>query len=673
MPIFGTGSGAPMTGRAAVSTPEPTALGQDAQAAMLTQTAASPRLTDKDVRRAEEILQKYKSGKANLEARIVEDELWWELRHWEAIGRTRRDNCGKPILREAEPTSAWLFNSIANKHADAMDNYPTPVCLPRERSDEESAKVLSEVLPVIMEYNGFEQTYSEAWWEKLKHGTAVYGIFWDTSKENGLGDVDIRQIDLLNIFWEPGVQDIQKSRNLFTVELVDNDVLEERYPQLHGKLGSEGGGIDVKKYLYDDTVDTSDKSVVADWYYKVGAPGGRTVVQYAKFCNGVLLYASEDATDEVTGELLYRDRGYYDHGLYPFVLDTLYPEKGTPVGFGYVSVCRDPQLYIDKLYGNILAYAMKATRPRHFISTSTAVNEAEYADWQGHDLVKVEGQLDDSRIRQITLEPLPGIYADILQMKVEEMKDTSSNRDVNSGGTSHGVSAAAAISALQEAGNKVSRDMIAASYRTYADVISQVVELIRQFYDVSRAFRITGDRSGDYSFVDLDNSMIREQVTGRAADGTEMYRKPVFDIKISAQKKNPFSQLEQNERAKELYGLGFFNPERAQEALGALEMMDFEGIDKVREQVQEGQTLLNVCQQLSQQMEQMMMLVQGMAGAPLPDGGETPAEVPSGGNAPQPNAGGGKNVIRTTMDAHTPMTSYGDRLAKRSTPSMEGR
>ena len=48
-----------------------------------------------------------------------------------------------------------------------------------------------------------------------------------------LGDIDIRPVDMLNIFWEPGIRDLQDSRDLFTVELRDNALLEEEYPQLH--------------------------------------------------------------------------------------------------------------------------------------------------------------------------------------------------------------------------------------------------------------------------------------------------------------------------------------------------------------------------------------------------------------------------------------------------------
>ena len=620
-------------------------------AMLLRGEVGKPPIGKEEIARAAELLSRYKDGKKMLESRVVEDELWWELRHWEVMRRARE---GKAQLPQPQPTSAWLFNAITNKHADAMDNYPEPVVLPRERSDEESARTLSSVLPVVLEYNDYEQTYSQAWWEKLKHGTAAYGVFWNSRKENGLGDIDIRGIDLLKLFWEPGITDIQDSRNLFLVELVDEELLEQRYPEHKGHLG--GSVIDLKQYVYDDTVDTSGKSLVVDWYYKVRAASGRTILHYAKFVGDTLLFASENEPE-------YRERGWYDHGEYPVVMDVLFPEKGTPAGFGYVAICKDPQLYIDKMSANVLENAMMSTKKRFFLSTSTAVNREQFLDWN-EPIVDVEGELDDRRLQEIVTQPLSSIYLDIMNLKIEEMKDTASNRDVNSGGTGSGVTAAAAIAALQEAGNKVSRDMIA-TYRAHVKVSAMCIELMRQFYDEERAFRITGETPGSYRFVEVSNKGLKDVPLDGAYPGQQvLYRKPVFDIKISAQKKNPFSRMEQNERAKELYGLGFFNPERAQEAMGALEMMDFEGIDKVRQRLSQGQTLLKLCQQLSEQLGQLTALMgeQGAAAAQA-------AAARSGGEGRESaESPAGNQAERSVVQAQTPREDYTASLAKRSAP-----
>ena len=166
------------------------------------------------------ILKRYKEGKASLEKRIVANEGWWRLRHWEQLRGGREEEC--------EPASAWLQNCIAGKHADAMDHFPEPMVLPREKSDSGAAKALSGILPALLEQNDYEQVYSDMWWYKLKNGTGITGVFWNPEKNEGLGDIDIRQLDLLNLFWEPGVKDIQSSAHFFSVELADREYLKSR-------------------------------------------------------------------------------------------------------------------------------------------------------------------------------------------------------------------------------------------------------------------------------------------------------------------------------------------------------------------------------------------------------------------------------------------------------------
>ncbi len=529
------------------------------------ETASSRRRIEKEeIAVAAEILRDYKNSKASLEARITEDEQWWRLRHWETFGKKQDQGKTKSV-------SAWLFNTITSKHADAMDSFPDASVLPRARDDEEEAKLLSGILPAIMEHNNFEEIYSNNWWYKLKHGCCAYGVFWNSEAENGLGDIQIKKIDLLNIFWEPGVNDIQKSRNLFIVDLKDADILESEYPSLRGK--DLASAIDIKQYIYDDTVDVSNKVLVVDWYYKLRNTDGKTVLHYCKFVGDNVLFASENEEE-------YKDCGWYDHGEYPIVLDSLFPEEGTPVGFGFVAVTKNPQMYIDKLNDAILDNALMAAKPRYFAKISAGVNEQEFLDWS-KPIVHVEGDINEERLRPIGVSQIPPACTNILQMKINELKETSSNSDFNRGSAGGGVTAASAIAALQEAGNKMSRDMLKTTYRAYTIINYFCIELIRQFYTETRCFRIT-TADGGYSFSDYSNKNLRT-----VKNGDNLYRKPVFDIAVKTQKKSPYTRLAQNELAKELFRLGFFNPENSACALAALEIMDFEGKRAVEEKIRE--------------------------------------------------------------------------------------
>ena len=518
------------------------------------------KISSEDVLKATQILNKYKDGKTNLEKRIIENEQWWKMQHWSLIGSA---NSSDP-----RPTSAWLFNSIANKHADAMDNIPVPTVLAREESDSTSAKILSYVLPVIFENNEFEQTYSDAWWYKLKTGTGCYGVFWNNNLEDGLGDVDIRRLDILNIFWESGIRDIQESRNLFTVELEDNDILTEKYPILEGKLTN--ASVDIAKYIYDDTVDTDDKSAVIDWYYKKNV-NGREIVHYCKYVNDCVLYASENDP-----ELF--ERGFYDHGKYPIVLDVLFADEGTPCGFGYIDIMKDVQMYIDKLNQIIIKNALQSGRRRFFISDNAGINEEEFADWS-KEFVHTSGSLDERNIKEINVSQLDGSILNLLTQKIDELKETSGSRDVSQGGTVRGVTAASAIAALQEAGSKLSRDMIKTTYRAFRKISYLVIELIRQFYDEPRCFRISSPES-EMKFIDFSNT---ELYSGQG----ELIKRPVFDIVVTSEKENPFSTSAQNELAKELFNIGLFNPENSSEALLCLEMMNFDGKEKIMNKIRQ--------------------------------------------------------------------------------------
>ena len=562
----------------------------------LEMTAAEEVIGTEEVAKAAQLLQQYKSGKAALDTRIVDNELWFRMRHW-------KNYKNKMMEDKPTPASGWLFNSIANKHADAMDNYPEPNVLPRAADDEKTAKVLSKVLPVVLEQADYEQAYSNTWWRKLKQGTGVKGIFWDPTKRSGIGDIAIKSMDILMLYWEPGVMDIQESPNLFSLSLEDNDQLKAKWPQMDGHTGST---LEVAKYIHDENISTADKSVVVDWYYKKARPEGQPLLHYCKFCNGVVLYASENDPQ-------YADRGFYDHGQYPFVFDPLFMEEDSPAGFGYIDVMKDTQTAIDEMNHAMDENIKLAAKPRFLLSDAAGVNEEELADWS-KDIVHVAGGIRDGILSPLQTAGLQGNCISYRDARVSELKEISGNRDVSQGGTTSGLTAASAIAALQEAGSKLSRDMLKSAYRAFAKECYLIIELMRQFYDEERVYRITGP-TGQTEFVPFSGQALRPQPVGMVG-GVELgAHEPVFDITVSAAKKSTFNRLSQNETAKECYQLGFFAPANADAALAALDMMDFEGIEKVRERVQQNGTLYQQLQQAMEQVQKMAGLLDQMTGS----------------------------------------------------------
>ena len=591
-------------------------------------SALAARIGVEQIREANNTLQKYKQGKANLEQRIIDNEQWYKLRHWE---------CMRDKKQQVQPTSAWLFNSLANKHADAMDNFPSPNILPREEGDKGEAEMLSSIIPVILEQNDFEETYDNVQDYRLKSGTGVYGIFWDNEKMNGLGDISILKADLINLFWEPGITDIQRSRHLFHVELADNDLLEQEYPQLRGKLSSSS--IDLSKYVYDDTVDTSTKSAVVDWYYKK-RQNGRNVLHYCKYVNDVVLYATENDPEMA-------ERGWYDHGQYPFVFDPLFSMEGTPCGFGYIDVGKDTQAYIDRANQAIMQNMLANAKPRHFIRSDGSVNEAEYADTT-KDFIHVDGSLGQDSILPVQGKPLNNVYIEVLHDKIDELKETTGNRDISTGGTTSGVTAASAIAAMQEAGSKLSRDNNKASYRAFRKVVLMVIELIRQFYDLPRCFRIIGE-NGTARFVEYSNANLQPQKQGIEMGVDMGYRLPLFDVEITAQKASPYSKMSQNELALQFFGAGFFNPQMSDQALACLEMMDFDRKQGIMQRIAQNGMMYKAAMMMMQQQ-----MAPGVAGSTEESAEETVEKTEALGGDGGGEAANTKKARQRVADSTSP-------------------
>ena len=557
-----------------------------------------------------EILQEYKSGKKHTESRIIAAENWWKLRN------TAEEQKKTEIGADGGYTSvsAWLHNVITSKHADAIESYPEPNILPREEGDKQEARMLSAIIPCVLEQNNFENTYDKAMWSKMKFGTGAYKVVWDKNAQNGLGDIRVDRVNLLNLYWEPGIEDIQKSRHIFQTELVDNDVLSERYPELEGRL--KPGGLMSARFLYDDTVKTEDKSTVIEVYYHK-FQGGKRVLHYCKYVDDYVIYATENEMKPITDDLgqplavPMAQTGLYDHGEYPFVFDPLFPIEGSPCGYGYIDLGMNPQTAIDLMNTAFIKNTMVGAVPRYFSSSEDAsINEQELLDTK-NPIIHFKGNIDEMSLRVVQHNSLDGNYLNLLDRYIQEMRETTGNTETSTGNISSGVTAASAIAALQEAAGKGSRDSNLASYRAYSKIVTLCIELIRQFYTLPRKFRIVGEY-GAQEFVSYDNQGLMQQQMG--VTGEIGYRKPEFDIKVSAQKRSVYTKVANNEMAIQFFQMGFFNPNMAEQAMMCMEMMDFDGKDAIMQMISKNARMF---QMLVFYMQQSALAAQAAGNAAL--------------------------------------------------------
>lgn len=574
------------------------------------------------------VLKEYKNGKASIDSKATANQEWWRLRHWNI--EDKASNEGTQAGQDVG--SAWAVNSIINKHADIMDSYPKPNILPREADDVEEANRLSKILPVLEVQSHGEDVYSQAGYDFLLDGTAITTVLWDSSLHDGMGDIVKRNVDIHNVFWQPGVEDIQDSEFFFHVAVKDVKDAKLMFPAFADVIGPDNRGT-VDNYFHDDYIKGDNTVEVINCYYKraedrsiaIDLGNGdtetvtqtKTILHLAIIVSGHCVFCSEGMPEYANG--------YYIHGKYPYVVRRCFPIKDSPCGFSYLDIMKNPQRDVDILDQAIKHNAELKASPRFWVKDTANFNLEDFADWSKTFIKVGTGNITDN-IVQVPVDNIPPFVINHMSQKIDEIKETSGNRDFSQGSTASGVTAASAIAALQEAGSKLSRDINKAMYRGSREEYELEIELIRQFYGEDRQFRIITD-NGQADFVSYNNSNIVERDVVMP-DGTVRHSRPIFDVSITAEKSNPFSRASQNETMKELYGLGLFAPNNAQAALVCLEGMDIEGIDKIKEMVMQNSIFHNQFNQMAQLIVSTMPQMAAQIGLISPEEAVMQAQAP---------------------------------------------
>lgn len=567
------------------------------------------KIKDIDVKKYMDAFTEYRAAREAYDMKIIENENWFRQQYWQYLIDKTEGN---------EPTSGTLLNAILNKHADLMDNQPAPVFLAREKNDEEEAERLTKVVPVIMQNANWDDVYDKYCMYKIKQGIGCLSVTWDDTLENGLGDIVINYLDILRIYWEPNCTNLQDSRYVFVTSLIDTDILKEQYPDKLTESAETYGGQDavqIKTYEGQDQTILANKTLVIDCYERTIAEDGRQIVHLTKIANDVVLESSITNADTA-------QTGIYAHGRYPFIIDQYISLEGTLEGMGLIDINKNNQGYVDKLDTLSLNNSIVASKQRWLTKEDGGINPDDIIDLS-KDVIVSSTTVDDSAIRPFQANPLPDIVTKIRQDKIQEMKELSGNRDFNQGGTTGGVTAFGAIAALQEAGNKTTRDLVKSNYRTFKKLVTLVVELIREFYTEDRQFRIIGD-DGKPQYITFNNQNMINQITnmdeayltdemGNQIPNPEWepeYRKPVYDIEIIPQKENPFNTISHNQMMLDLFERGVFNPEAAIPATLLLENMIFDGKEKLLLKVKENGEMYNQMMQMQQEFMQMQQIIQ---------------------------------------------------------------
>lgn len=495
---------------------------------------------------------------------------------------------------QIQPVTNICFSIVESIIPQLTDNRPQIVTLPTEPGDEQKAEVLTNIIEYVWDVRDMDYKLIMNERTRIKHGMAIYKVFWNPELMKGLGDIDILPVPLDQFFISPRAKSVQDSDYVIYASQKTTEYIEKRY------------GVKVQpdsKYNEIAVFDEQEDSPSRD--------------------NKVLLIEywskEEDGTLRLTtiaGDQVLRDeKAFYKHGRYPFVAIPAFPIEKKFWALGVLSQIISPQMIVNLLDQQILDNARLGGSGTIFNGAGSGLNKKAMTSspW------KIVDVNDPNQIKSEPGQNIPSFIPNHLEVKKRDAESVSGIHDVTQGKAPSGVTAASAILALQESANQRVRLLGRTLEAGLKEIGELIIELVREFYQEERYIRILGDnyKTSFISFKSEELQTTKEYQQMNPETGMmepeEIVIDPDFDVRVEVGSSMQYSKAFLYEQAKELFQMQVID----EQAL--LEVVRFPKADEVLQRKQE-------MMQQQMMMEQQQMMGAPMPGQPMP-GGEAPAPV----------------------------------------------
>ena len=482
-----------------------------------------------------------------------------------------------------------LKSTFNNCVADQMDNMPEALMLPETKDLETVAEDMTDIVRFLMALNNYESLHRKRVEDCFCTGTAVTQVAWDPDMDGGKGNVAVFRWPVESFLWDPAADNIQDARALFKVSWHPMSWYEQHYPEQYKDIGADSieySGLGRPDAQEDRIGGDEDSAMMIEYWYRLyDSKKRRYTINVAFLAGGALLEDQKDV---------------YTHGLYPFVLDVYTPIEGLPVGDGLIQEMAPMMRYVNRYASYVDMNLRMSSKGRLLVDRAAGIDKESLLNWET-DIVEGD-RIDATALQWMQNTPFTGaVTQQMLQLQTDIKQDSGQNQFTR-GETAGGVTAASAISALQEAGGKITRLRTNVLNQGFKGIVEQAMWLISQFYDSKRVLFITGRNEMAQHQVDASPAHLFGKNKSKLAP-------PPYTVQIQVQRRNPLRQQAQNELFMQAYSMAA--QAGAPFPLSVLfRLLHVDGKERILPEIEQYEMFQQQMQQLAQQNEQLMMQAQ---------------------------------------------------------------
>lgn len=422
---------------------------------------------------------------------------------WAMFDDYIRNVMNEPLTPDHPGSKTQIIKPIIDSQISDLVDKPFAInAQGREPGDHMFAEDVEHLLEFILDKNGFQTKLTQSERDRLELGTTVIKVFTDHDALGGKGLPTFEIVSPANFFPDPkwtAARLLQEGE--FMIHAVPRPLswFRKTYPKM-GKYVTRQVSVpydpdlQTANFKTDEVQpDTSMKALAIECYMK-DANGEIYCVHVA---NNILL---EDSRDLKSNSKLYKDKKVQRRNLFPFVAIPCYTMRGTGWGQGDVELLIPTQDMINDMDDQIRMAARMMGNPQIAIGMN-AGKGFDMRKWTNAAGLRVP--LRDVHAFQV-IPPVP-VSRDVVERRdkgFQEADIISGRPDVNRGETpGNGVTAASAIIALQQAGQKVVLQKSKAWKEGWKLVLDLLYDEIATNWDEPMWVRVNGTQP-DFKFID---------------------------------------------------------------------------------------------------------------------------------------------------------------------------
>jgi hypothetical protein len=539
------------------------------------------------------------------QARKAVDDKWIE---WYQMFRGRQWRENRPSYRHAEVINL-IFRAIQSEVPIVMDTRPKIEYIPTEPGDLELASVLNQVLESDWEAGNWLYKLTEIVYESRFYGTGTGSMIYDPDAAMGMGRIVFESEDTFCAFPDKYARNVNEKANYFVwAEPKPIDLLKRKYPEHKEHIksdlmdmsqwerknfsetiksiragdarvfteGTSKYDLESKDEALEITLYIHDQEYVEEEVKGIDKDTGAEGISYVQ----MLKYPMGRKVVTVSGVLVEDVPLEFEDKKFPYLRLTNYIDPRQYWGISEIEQLESPQKMFNKLVSFALDVLTLMGNPIWVVDTTSGIDTDNLFNRPGLVVEKEPGS-EVRREEGVHLQPY------VLNM-INEIKmwfdDISGSNDVSRGNRPEGVTAASAISALQDAQQTRIRQKSRNLDAFLQDMGKMYASRVFQYYDTPRIFRVTGqENSQNYFKFHVDKVEATDEMgqpTGEIksvakvrqiqfnelgqpfeSDEKEYQMRGEFDVRVVSGSGLPFEKARLEQQSMSLFDRGIIDAE----------------------------------------------------------------------------------------------------------------